>query len=168
MVEEGTFRRDLLYRLDVMTLRIPPLRERLEELGPLCRHFLDRLNERLGTALEGLSEAALARLRAYPFPGNVRELENVLEHAAVMAEGPVIGPEHLPERVRSPAAEPSGGIVLRFSEDDLSVKRAQRRLERAFIEAALARTGGNRTHAARLLDLSHRALLYKMKEFGLR
>ncbi|RMG94089.1 MAG: sigma-54-dependent Fis family transcriptional regulator [Deltaproteobacteria bacterium] len=168
MVEEGTFRQDLLYRLDVMTLRIPPLRERVEEIGPLCAHFVARLNERLGTSIEGLSEAALERLRAYPFPGNVRELENVLEHAAVMADGPVLMPEHLPERVRAIHAEPPGDLVLRFSEEDLSVKRAQRRLERTFIECALAKTGGNRTHAAKLLDLSHRALLYKMKEFGLR
>ncbi len=168
MAEEGEFRRDLLYRLDVMTIRIPPLRERVEEVGPLVAHFLDRLNRRLGTAVEGVSEAALRRLCGYPFPGNVRELENVLEHAVVMADGPILEPEHLPERVLGFEDASERGFTLRFSDDDLSVKRAQRKLERAFIERALERTGGNRTHAARLLDLSHRALLYKMKAFGLR
>ena len=168
MAEDGEFRRDLLYRLDVMTIRIPPLRERVEEIGPLVAHFLDRLNRRLGTAVEGVSEAALRRLCGYPFPGNVRELENVLEHAVVMADGPILEPEHLPERVLGFEGASERGFSLRFSDDDLSVKRAQRTLERAFIERALERTGGNRTHAARLLDLSHRALLYKMKAFGLR
>ncbi len=167
MVEEGTFRQDLYYRLNVMPIEIPPLRERRDDIGPLVDHFLARVNERLGTAIEGVSAEALRVLLGYDWPGNVRELENTLEHASVMADARFISPEELPPRLRRDPGAAADSLVLAFPEDDLSVKRAQRTLERELILRALERTGGNRTHAARLLDLSHRALLYKIKDFGL-
>jgi DNA-binding NtrC family response regulator len=166
MVDEGTFRQDLYYRLDVMRIELPPLRERKDDVAPLVARFIERTNIRLGTRLQGISPAALAHLVAYDWPGNVRELENTIEHAAVMAEGSRLEVDHLPERVRR-RGTPTTAFALRFAEDDLSVKRAQRELERELILRALERTGGNRTHAAKLLELSHRALLYKIKEFGL-
>lgn len=167
MVEEGDFRRDLYYRLNVMTLQIPPLRERRDDIGPLVELFVRRMNQRLGTSVEGVGPDALRHLLAYEWPGNVRELENCLEHAVVMAEGEWIGAKDLPERLRRDASAPTGRISLPMAEGDLSVKRAQRALERELILRALEQTGGNRTHAARLLELSHRALLYKIKDFGL-
>ena len=172
MVDEGEYRRDLYYRLAVMPLRIPPLRERREDIAPLARHFLDRINERLQTSVEGLDAEARRILLAYEWPGNVRELENTLEHAAVLSESRLIGPEDLPERLRrrreQAADGPSEiGFSLHFSAEDLSVKRAARRIERELILRALAQTEGNRTHAARLLDLSHRALLYKIKDYDI-
>ena len=167
MVEEGTFRQDLLYRLDVLTIRIPPLRERREDIGPLVAHFVTRTNARLDTEVQGVTPEAMEVMRAYDWPGNVRELENTIEHAAVMAEGPHIDAADLPDRARRGPRTAQGRLTLDFPEDDLSVKRAHRALEREFILRALERTGGNRTHAARLLDLSHRALLYKIKDFGL-
>jgi two-component system response regulator AtoC len=106
-------------------------------------------------------------LLAYPWPGNVRELENTLEHAAVMSDGATIDVAALPERTRRAPTSPEGGCLLRLPPEDLSIKRAERVLERELILRALERTGGNRTHAARLLELSHRALLYKIKEFGI-
>jgi two-component system, NtrC family, response regulator AtoC len=145
---------------------VPPLRERKEDIGPLVSHFVASTNARLGTRLEGVTPAALDVLLAYEWPGNVRELENTLEHAAVMAEGAWIDLDALPDRARRPHASTSG-LSLRLRDDDLSVKRAQRTLERELILRALERTGGNRTHAAKLLELSHRALLYKIKDFGL-
>jgi DNA-binding NtrC family response regulator len=166
MVEDGSFRQDLYYRLNVMPIEIPPLRERKEDIGPLLEHFIGVANRKLGTRIAALSDEALRVLLAYEWPGNVRELENTVEHAAVMAEGEVVGVDALPERTRR-VGKPTGGFALTFPEGDLSVKRAQRTLEREFILAALERTGGNRTHAAKLLDLSHRALLYKIKDFGL-
>ena len=166
MVDEGTFRQDLFYRLDVMRIEIPPLRERKADIAPLVARFIERINVRLGTRIEGISPEALGALVAYDWPGNVRELENTLEHAAVMADGARLEREHLPERARRRGA-PLGGFSLHVPEDDLSVKRAGRALERELILRALERTGGNRTHAAKLLELSHRALLYKIKEFGL-
>jgi two-component system response regulator AtoC len=138
----------------------------------LSEHFLRSINARIGTHVEGLDAEARRILLAYDWPGNVRELENTLEHAAVLAEGAQIGPDDLPERLRRQrraAAEGPAeiGFSLHFSDDDLSVKRAARRLERELILRALEHTAGNRTHAAKLLDLSHRALLYKIKDYEL-
>ena len=166
MVSEGTFRSDLYYRLEVMPIHVPPLRERRDDIGPLIDLFVGATNERLGTKLEGVTRDALDVLVQYEWPGNVRELENTLEHAAVMAEGPWIDIDALPERTRRRGAV-RGGLTLDVAPDDLSVKRASRVLERELILRALERTGGNRTHAAKLLELSHRALLYKIKDFGL-
>jgi two-component system response regulator AtoC len=166
MVEEGSFRQDLYYRLNVMPIEVPPLRERRDDIPPLVDHFVVAMNKRLGTKVTAVGDEAFAQLLAYRWPGNVRELENTLEHAAVMAEGSVLQPVDLPDRVRL-ARAPQAGFTLSLPEGDLSVKRAQRTLEREFILRALALTDGNRTHAAKLLDLSHRALLYKIKDFGL-
>ena len=171
MVEDGEFRQDLYYRLAVMPLRIPALRDRREDIAVLAEHFLGTVNRKLGTSVEGFEAEAQRIMLAYDWPGNVRELENTIEHAAVLVDGALIGPEDLPERLRR--RKPSGdeptehGFAISFSEEDLSVKRAARRTERELILRALERTAGNRTHAARLLDLSHRALLYKIKDYGI-
>ena len=141
------------------------MRERKDDIAPLVEHFVAETNTRLGTRVEGVTPEALRVLVAYDWPGNVRELENTVEHAAVMGDGAWIGVEALPERLRRAPSMP--GFQLTFPEDDLSVKRAQRALEREFILRALERTGGNRTQAAKLLDLSHRALLYKIKDLNL-
>jgi two-component system response regulator AtoC len=100
MVEDGEFREDLFYRLAVMPLRIPALRERREDIAMLSEHFLRSINERIGTHVQGLDAEARRILLAYDWPGNVRELENTLEHAAVLAESAQIGPDDLPERLR--------------------------------------------------------------------
>jgi two-component system response regulator AtoC len=166
MVDDGEFREDLFYRLNVMPIEIPPLRERKEDISPLVDEFVLATNERLGTGIEGVTPEALAKLIAYDWPGNVRELENTVEHAAVMADGSWVDVDALPPRTRQGrGAGPA--FSLSFPEGDLSVKRAQRLLEREFILRALEKTQGNRTHAAKLLELSHRALLYKIKDFGL-
>jgi two-component system, NtrC family, response regulator AtoC len=164
-VAGGTFREDLFYRLNVVGVRLPPLRERTEEIEPLARRFLSRHSARLGIAEKPLSEAALRLLLAWKWPGNARELENALERALVLAEGEEIAPEALPEELRASSA-PSGPPPAP-AEDDLSVKRAQRALEAALIRRALERTNGNRTRAAELLELSPRALLYKIRDYGL-
>ena len=170
MVDDGEFRQDLFYRLAVMPLRIPALRERREDIGVLTQHFLTAINDRLGTTILGLDAEAERILLAYDWPGNVRELENTLEHAAVLAEAERITPHDLPERLRRPrntGSSAAKGFALHFADDDLSVKRAARRIERELILRALEHTGGNRTHAAKLLDLSHRALLYKIRDYDL-
>ncbi len=167
MVEDGSFREDLFYRLNVMPIEVPPLRERKDDIPPLVTRFVASTNRRLGTSIEGVDEGAMGALLAYDWPGNVRELENTIEHAAVMAESARIGLLALPERTRTRAKAIGQSFAMKFPVADLSVKRGGRALEREFILRALEQTEGNRTHAAKLLDLSHRALLYKIKDFGL-
>jgi len=162
-VTEGRFREDLFYRLNVLPVRLPPLRDRKEDIPALVEHFVARANERLGTQNDGVTPSALKLLMAWSWPGNVRELENTIERAVVLCEGSKIGPEDLPERLR----ESRDPLTTALSGDELSIKKTGRALEQALIRRALQRTGGNRTAAARLLELSHRALLYKIKEYGI-
>ena len=162
-VREGRFRPDLFYRLNVVRIPLPPLRERVEDVPLLVRHFLDTFRRRLSLRIEAVSPAAMRVLAEYPWPGNVRELENVMERAMVLADGRTIDVDDLPETVRTPDA----AAALASESADLSVKRRLASLERSLIQRALARTHGNRTRAARLLELSPRALLYKIKEYGL-
>jgi two-component system response regulator AtoC len=163
-VAAGRFREDLYYRLNVVGLRLPPLRERLDEIAALAERFLVRHAARLGTPPKRLTPAALQQLRAWRWPGNVRELENALERAVVMNDDEEIEPESLPETVHP---QPLGEPPRPPEPDDLSVKKAQRALEADLIRRALMRTAGNRTRAAELLELSPRALLYKIREYGL-
>jgi two-component system response regulator AtoC len=164
---EGRFREDLLYRLDVVRLRLPALRERAEDIPALAAHFLARYG-RLRPDLPGLALGDDAReaLLAHRWPGNVRELEHALERAVVLADGPLIHEQDLPDAVRTPA-HPPPAAAAEGTPDDLSVKRATRALEERLIRAALERTGGNRTRAAELLELSYRALLYKIRDYGI-
>jgi two-component system response regulator AtoC len=166
-VSRGTFREDLFYRLNVFALHLPALRERREDIPLLVDHFLGRMNARMGLAIAGASAEALRALVAYDWPGNVRELENCIERAIVLCEGSQIEVDALPERLRR--TEPTSVVPEPGAEDDgdLSIKRASRRSEEALIRRALHKTQGNRTRAAELLEISHRALLYKIKEYGI-
>jgi len=161
-VADGRFRADLYYRVNVVRIHLPALRERTEDIPELVRHFVDRFNRRLGLHVTGVTAAAMRALVEYPWPGNVRELENVVERAMVLTDGPQLGVEQLPT-LAVPVARNDGGA----SPLDLSVKRRTEELERALIKEALDRTRGNRTRAAKVLDLSHRALLYKIRDYGL-
>jgi two-component system, NtrC family, response regulator AtoC len=161
-VAEGKFRPDLYYRINVVRIHLPALRDRSEDIPELVRHFVDRFNRRLGLRVTGVTAAAMRALVQYPWPGNVRELENVVERAMVLTDGPQLDMEQLPTLAAPVARSDAGGSPL-----DLSVKRRTEELERALIREALERTRGNRTRAAKLLDLSHRALLYKIRDYGL-
>jgi two-component system, NtrC family, response regulator AtoC len=166
-VSRGAFREDLFYRLNVFTLHLPALRERREDIPLLVEHFLARMNARMGLAIAGTSAEAMRLLVEYDWPGNVRELENCVERAIVLCEGTHIEVEALPERLRTTA--PAAILTPTPSPDDgdLSIKRASRRSEELLIRRALQKTRGNRTRAAELLEISHRALLYKIKEYGI-
>ncbi len=162
-VESGDFRKDLYYRLAVVPIHLPQLRSRLEEIPRLVDHLLKRQAQRLGLDVEGIEPDAMEVLLTYAWPGNIRELENVLERALVLTEGDRISLDDLPEAVRRPAPDGPG---LTVDGDDLSVKRHGARLEKHLIQLALDRTGGNKTQAAELLELSPRALRYKIQEYG--
>jgi len=159
-VSEARFREDLFYRLNVVQIRLPPLRERILDIEPLVRHFIEKTNGRLGTSIEGLDREAMKALMAYSWPGNVRELENIIERASVLAESNVITWENLPDGIATARREFQTRELR-----DLSIKKAVRALENEHIRAALIKTGGNRTRAAKLLEISHRALLYKIREY---
>jgi two-component system response regulator AtoC len=162
-VAEGGFRDDLYYRLNVLRIHVPPLRERRKDIPLLADHFLAHFGAALGKPLSGISDEALERLVAFPWPGNVRELENVIERAVIMARGDRITPSELPGNVLAPALAPGQAAA-----GDLSLRRARKALEADLVRRALEASDGNRTHAARLLGISHRSLLYKLKEFGIR
>ena len=162
-VMTGRFREDLFYRLDVVRVKVPPLRERREDIPLLVDHFLAHFREALGRPLRMVTDDALEKLVQYAWPGNVRELENVIERAAILAEGDRITLRELPANVVDPPGAPT-----QPGPGDFSLRRARRALEADLIRRALAATHGNRTRAATLLGISHRALLYKIKEYGLR
>ena len=162
-VAEGRFREDLFYRLNVVRLDVPSLRERPKDISLLVDHYFAHFRDLLGKPLRGIADDALERLVAYRWPGNVRELENVIERAVILADGDRLTLRELPENVSAP--EPTPG---RDGNPSFSLRRARRALEADLIGRALRATGGNRTHAARLLEISHRALLYKIKEYAIR
>ena len=160
-VRRGAFRQDLYYRLDVLTINLPPLNQRSEDIPLLCRHFINRLNGILDKNIKSVAPEAMSRLLDYHWPGNVRELENVLERAMIIADGDHLLPEHFSLESRQPDRHAK---VYPIS-DGLSLKHAQKVLEKDFITRALQQTGGNRTQAARLLEISHPSLLSKMKAY---
>jgi len=185
-VREGNFREDLYYRLNVVPLRIPPLRERSADIPRLVRHIIEKFNLRLKKAVEGISDEALAVLQCHSWPGNIRELENVLERTILFCKTSSIDIGDLPaEFVQPPAgdgapgaddsrptAAPSAVVDSMSGGTPTSLKEIVRaettRVERELITRALDETGGNVTQAAKLLKISRKSLQMKMKEFGLR
>jgi len=149
-VEAGSFREDLYYRLNVVHIVVPPLRERAEDIPLLAGRLLEKLGRRMGRRIEGISPEALRKLQGYSFPGNVRELENLLERACIQAGTGTIEAADLDLR-----GVPGGGQPVSLQE-----------IERRSILAALQRWEGNRTRAARELGISRRSLQYKLKEYG--
>jgi two-component system response regulator AtoC len=166
LVQRGLFREDLYYRLNVVPIHLPPLRERREDIPLLVQHFLTR-NEAAGRRLKGVSPDAMHLLQSYSWPGNVRELENIIERAVLFSEEEVLTEDLLPPEIRCQR----GDICLYFPETPLRLKEAVARMssevERKLIDGTLAQTDGNRSAAARLLGISRRALLYKLKAFGI-
>ena len=160
-VKAGRFREDLFYRINVLAIHIPPLRNRREDVALLIDHFLSRNNARLGTNIRGLSPESRKLLLEYAWPGNVRELENTIERAMVLAETDVLQSSDLPERIRE-ALDP---VQVHLASGELSIKKTTAAIEQILIRRALQKTKGNRTRAADLLEISHRALLYKIKDY---
>jgi two-component system, NtrC family, response regulator AtoC len=173
-VEAGRFRKDLFYRLNVVPLHLPPLRDRRTDVPSLARHFIEKYNKRLNKKIEGIADDALVMLQAYPWPGNIRELENMMERVLLFADGPRIEVKDLPEPVRtslhSAVAQMTDAAAPMVGETPLKdfLKAKQAEIEKAFIVQALAKTEGNVTRAAKLLGISRKSLQTKMKEFGLR
>lgn len=162
-VEAGRFREDLFYRLNVVQVNIPPLRERPEDIALLCSYFIERYNIRLGKQIQGMLPATLNQLLKRRWAGNVRELENAIERAMVLSDDPVLAIENFVTPELLPVDSPSPGWLP----EGYSLKAAQRVLEKRLIRRALESTGGNRTRASKLLEISHPSLLSKIKAYGI-
>lgn len=160
-VKLGHFRQDLLFRLNVVELKLPPLRERLGDIPILVNSFLASESAKMNIENKGITHGALSILGSYSWPGNVRELKNVLEHALIYAENGWISPVNLPEHVRNANSKSSDN----WFSGTVSVKEGKVLLEKYLIEKALATTKGNKTQAADLLELSYPSLLSKIKEY---
>jgi len=161
-VNEGRFREDLFYRLNVLPLHIPPLRERKEDIPLLIQHFIGKYNQAMNKNVKDIDHRAMETLMNYKWYGNVRELENTIERAIVLSEKNNIEPENLPTEIQSFKEEFQ---LETLPEEEYSIKKASKSLELNLIRKALKKTKGNHTHAARLLEISHRALLYKIKDY---
>jgi DNA-binding NtrC family response regulator len=159
-VREGRFREDLYYRLNVIPIALPPLRERRTDVPVLVEHFLEKYAA--GRDKRGVSEDALKILIAYDWPGNVRELESAIERALLLSEGDVIGPEDLPPAVRAGVAAPRSPIDLEIPDTGIDLEG----VERSLILKALQKASGNVTRAARLLGLSRRTLQYRLEKIN--
>jgi two-component system response regulator AtoC len=167
-VAEGSFREDLYYRLNVIALELPPLRERMDDVPLLVEHFLQKYRSDSPTGNPRISEEALQKLMGYDYPGNVRELENVVHRAIILARGLVITPQHI-LFTGAPGkrdGENDGHIAEKVAMG-VTLKDIVAEAERHAIEAALEQTGGNRTQAAKQLGIYRRLLYAKMKEYGL-
>ena len=164
-MKQGRFHEDLFNRLNVVLLEVPPLRERRQDIPLLVDHFLSRFGDNLCKNVRGVSDEALDLLVAYRWPGNVRELENMIERAMILTDGDTIETSALPPTVRAGAADEARQDGELDEDEVFSLKRARQAFEARLIRRALGRTGGNRTHAAKLLQISHRALLYKLKDY---
>jgi len=158
LVRDGRFRDDLYYRINVVTIMLPPLRERREDLPPLIEHFLRTFAEKNGKTVRGVTREAREALLRYDYPGNIRELENLMERAVVLTRDDVIGMEDLPLTLEAPPPESGEGAGLIAAVEGL---------ERRMIREALARAEGTQTRAAELLGISERVLRYKLRKYGL-
>jgi transcriptional regulator with GAF, ATPase, and Fis domain len=186
LIRQGRFREDLFYRLNVLPIALPPLRAHAEDVPELAQHFLHLYAERSGKELVGIDDDALAALKSYSWPGNVRQLENVIERAVVVAEKPVITVDELPDEVRqgqsSRESTATGACLLAaadgaWGEREWAVapagsivqleRRERQRRERELVVRALAAAGGNKAEAARALGMARSTLLSRMKRLGL-
>jgi DNA-binding NtrC family response regulator len=158
-MRDGTFRQDLFYRLNVIRLRVPELRERRDDIPLLVEHFLAKYNTLRHRSIDGVSTAAMSCLMAHDFPGNVRELENAIEHACVLCPGSVIEPEHLPPSLSS--VRPECPVCA-------GTRTSLRQIEASVLSALLRRHRGNRAAAARELGVHPSTMFRKIKALGIR
>jgi len=164
-IEKGTFREDLYYRLNVVEIKIPPLSKRKEDIPLLIEHFIGDCNKRFGKSIEDISEKALDILLNYNWPGNVRELEHVIQRAIVLCEEDVIQAKHIDSKINNDKE----ALKIEVPDNNFDLKKllndSKKSIETQLIEKALEVTNNNRTEAAKLLGISHRALMYKINDY---
>ncbi|MGB2937479.1 MAG: sigma-54 dependent transcriptional regulator, partial [Phycisphaerae bacterium] len=166
LVEQGHFRQDLFYRLNIFPVTLPPLRDRPEDIPPLAEHFIRQYNREFHKNVTGVESAAMAVMQAYHWPGNVRELRNLIERAVLLARGGRLTLADLPmepKRPAAPAASDEASSTVRLGPEGLDINE----VERTLIRQALEKTGGNKTRAAKLLRMTRDQLRYRMQKHGL-
>ncbi len=170
-VRAGTFRQDLYYRLNVVRIHLPPLRERTEDIPLLVQHFLQRFSQELGKKVRSVEPAVLDVLSHYAFPGNVRELENLVERALTLETGERLSLRSLPRHIFEAVGQAASDVVepsrLELPPEGIDLEATLERIERDLLQQALERTGGNRTEAARLLGITFRSIRYKLRKYGM-
>jgi two-component system response regulator PilR (NtrC family) len=167
---EGRFRDDLFFRLNVIQIFVPPLRERRDDIPVLAAHFAEKFAEKHGKPFSRIDGEAMRALLAYDFPGNVRELENLLERATIMETKNVISVDSLPSNVTknvTPALAADGFLPETLPEEGAFLDSEMDRLEKCYLLKALEATKGNRTEAAKLLNISFRSLRYRLQKHGI-
>jgi len=165
-VKDGSFRQDLYYRLNVIRIEVPPLRERREDIAELAHHFLDLCSREQNKSLRGFAPEALRALDAYAFPGNVRELENIVERAVTLGSGPLLGLGDLPHEVSGAVSAPSPTLIS-LPEEGCDLDAVLGEVERRLLVQALERAGGVRTSAAKTLHMSLRSFRYRLQKHAL-
>jgi two-component system response regulator PilR (NtrC family) len=171
MVAEGRFREDLYYRINVIPIQLPPLRDRREDIPLIASHFLAKYRQEMGKAIETISGEAMDRLTAYHWPGNIRELENVIERAVALERTPTVLSESLPAQLREAAAgggRPAAGDVAALPEVGFDLEQHVQGVERRYLAQALERAGGVQVRAAELLGMSFRSFRYYAKKYNLK
>jgi two-component system response regulator PilR (NtrC family) len=167
-VEKGTFREDLYYRLNVIRIHLPPLRERRDDIPYLARHFLNKYNQELGRDIQSFSPETMEILLSQPYPGNVRELENLIEHAVTFATDGEITPDALPDHIRGGSQDLGGKQdLVTIPPDGMDIEAHLAEIERKLLLNALKRTNGIRKDAAELLGISFRSIRYKLAKYGI-
>ncbi len=162
-VADGVLREDLFYRLNVIPLHLPPLRDRREDIPLLVAHFITNLSREVGRPVRGVTPEALAVLEQYHWPGNIRELENVIERAIVLGSSELLEPSALPANLRRP--QDRHDVPLELPAEGIDLEAMLDRIEHRYMQLALERVGGVQTHAAELLRVSFRQFRYKLQKF---
>jgi two-component system response regulator PilR (NtrC family) len=167
MVADGRFREDLYYRVNVIQVQLPPLRERQEDIALLASHFLEKFREQMGKNVANISQEAMAYLERYDWPGNIRELENIIERAVALESSAAILPDSLPPQLRGLPAK-NGQTVTQLPDAGFDLEAHVENMERDYIAQALKRAGGKQSKAAELLGMSFRSFRYYVKKYNLR
>lgn len=168
MVKEGTFRQDLFYRLNVIQIVAPALRERMDDIPILAMHFLKKYNERLGKNIQGISAEAIAALKKYDYPGNVRELENIIERTVALEAGSTILPESLPPFVNTPSGRKmASSHEIQITEEGIDLDKVMGQIEKELLIKAIHAAGGVKKRAAKLLGITFRSMRYRFEKYGL-
>ena len=168
MVKLGSFRQDLFYRLNVINIRTPSLRERTEDIPNLAAHFLKKYNDRLGKTVGGISAEAMDMLKKYDYPGNVRELENIIERTVALEGGATILPESLPPFVNTPTGRKLASThEIQVTEDGLDLDKIMGQMEKELLIKAIHAAGGVKKRAAKLLNITFRSMRYRVEKYSL-